>query len=73
MDCDVVRFDSRIDFVIIKNSIITKNITLLQNSFGFETYVRNEADKIIEIIKKLDKNCNIKLHYFLNFFSKPVD
>lgn len=54
MDCDVVRFDSRIDFVIIKNSIITKNITLLQNSFCFETYVRNKADKIIEIIKKLD-------------------
>lgn len=59
MDCDVVRFDSRIDFVIIKNSIITKNITLLQNSFGFETYVRNEADKIIEIIKKLDFVSNI--------------
>lgn len=54
MDCDVVRFDSKIDFVIIENSVITKNITLLQNSFGFETYVRNEADKVIEIIKKLD-------------------
>ena len=42
---DVVRFDNKMDLLIIGNSIITKKINLLQSDFGFDKYIRTEADK----------------------------
>lgn len=51
---DILQIDSRIDFLIIDNSIITSNINLLQKCFGFDEYIRNEAKKTISIIDELD-------------------
>ena len=39
-------------------------------TFEYDVPSLQEFEKRIE---KTFKNCNIKLHYFLNFFSTPVD
>lgn len=54
LDCDVVRLESKIDILIIDNYLVTKNINLLQNMFGFDGYVRSIALKVIESIKNID-------------------
>lgn len=51
---DVLQIDSRIDFLIIGNAIITSNINLLQKHFGFDEYIRSEAKQAIGIIDELD-------------------
>lgn len=51
---DILQIDSRIDFLIIDNAIITSNINLLQKYFGFDEYIRSEAKKAIDIIDELD-------------------
>ncbi len=54
LDCDVVKIDSRIDILIIDNSVITNKINLLQQEFGFEDYIRNKASDTIELITEGD-------------------
>ncbi len=54
LDRDIFNIDSRIDLAIINGSIITSNISLLQQSFGFEKYIRSEAAKTIQTIETLD-------------------
>ena len=54
LDRDILRIDSRVDILIINNSLITSNISLLQQTFGFEKYVRSEAAKTIQTIQSLD-------------------
>lgn len=54
LDRDVLKFDSRADILIIDNSLITSNIPLLQNAFGFEKYIRAEAAKTIASIEAID-------------------
>ena len=51
---EVLKIESRVDFVIIGNSIITSNITLMQSKFGFDKYVRSEASATIELIKGME-------------------
>lgn len=51
---DIVQIDSRADIIIFSSSIITSKIDLMQRSFGFEQYIRTEAQKTIEIIRALD-------------------
>lgn len=53
LDRDILKIDSRLDILIINKSIITSNIDLLQRSFGFEKYIRNEASKTIQMINDL--------------------
>lgn len=53
LNVDVVKFDNKIDLLIINNSIITKNINLLQKEFSFEKFIRTEADKGIKSIESL--------------------
>ncbi len=65
---DVLKIDSKVDIVIVGGKIITSNISLLQQYFGFEQYVRNEAAKTIEIISGLDIVSNIEK--ILTFESK---
>lgn len=69
LDCDVVRFDSKIDFIILNNSIVTKNINLLQDNFGFESYIRAESNKVIDTIKSLDFISDITT--LINLNNKP--
>ena len=54
LDRDVLKIDSRADILIIENSLITSNIPLLQNAFGFEKYIRAEAAKTIAAIEAID-------------------
>lgn len=69
LDRDVMKIDSRIDLILIDNSIITANISLMQQSFGFEKYIRGEAEKTIAIIDKLGIVSDIKK--FFAFEDKP--
>lgn len=54
IDSDIVQIDSRADIIILSSSIITSKIDLMQRFFGFEQYIRMEAQKTIEIIRDLD-------------------
>ena len=54
IDSDMVQIDSRADVIIFSSSIITAKIDLMQRFFGFEQYIRAEAQKAIEIIRDLD-------------------
>ena len=54
LDCDVVKLESKIDILIVDKYLVTKNINLLQNMFGFDGYVRFAALKVIESIKNID-------------------
>ena len=55
------------DFIICRMISYTKNIVIKIERYGKSYYLKPDIFK-----KILFKNCNIKLHYFLNFFSKPV-
>lgn len=50
LDKEIFKIEPRIDIAIIDGSIITARVDLLQKSFGFEKYVRNEAKKTIDRI-----------------------
>lgn len=50
---DLIRVDYRIDLLIIDESIITNNINLLQNKFGFETLIRRYSSQTLEVIKNM--------------------
>lgn len=53
-DNDIVQIDSRVDVIILENSIITAKVDLLQRFFGFEQYIRAGAQKTIEAIGAMD-------------------
>ena len=53
MKPDVLKIENRLDIAIVGNSIITDNISLLQNTFGFEKYVRSEASQTIQLIDSM--------------------
>ena len=57
---DVLKIESKVDILIIGNSLITSNIKLLQNSFGFEKFIRKEAAETIQLIKQMDIVDNIE-------------
>lgn len=50
---ELIKIDYRVDLILLDSSIITKNIGLLQNKFGFETFIRNESQKTIELITEM--------------------
>ena len=45
-------FSEKIDLLVVENNLITSNLNLLQNSFGFQDYIRMRADKTINTIKE---------------------
>ncbi len=47
---DVVSFASNLDMMIIGDKLFTSKIKLLQQQFGFETYIRNEAANTVDYI-----------------------
>lgn len=51
---NIVNISSKVDIIIIGNSIITSEINLIQRFFGFEHYVRTEAQNTIDIISSKD-------------------
>ncbi|MDN3956806.1 DUF4868 domain-containing protein [Sporolactobacillus laevolacticus] len=49
----------RVNLLVIGSEIITKDISLMQRLFGFESFIRNSATKVIRNINKLDLITNI--------------
>lgn len=46
----IITFTEKIDLLVIDDSIITSDYKLLQNSFGFQDYIRIRANKTIEAV-----------------------
>ena len=46
----IITFSEKIDLLIIGNHIIASDYKLLQNSFGFQDYIRIRANKTIEAV-----------------------
>ena len=62
LDRDVLKIESKIDCVIIGDSIITKKIDLMQRCFHFEEYIRKEANETIRLIEErgiVDNLCRL--------------
>jgi hypothetical protein len=53
-DKQLLRIDKRGEIIIIKEKLYIKNISVLQEKFGFDTFIRSEAKSVIESIDKLD-------------------
>lgn len=53
MDSDVLRIDPRIDVLVMGSVFYSSNIALLQKSFGFDSHIRSEAEKTIQLIDEL--------------------
>ncbi|MBQ7203953.1 MAG: DUF4868 domain-containing protein [Eubacterium sp.] len=50
---DILKIENKIDCLIIGDSIITANISLLQRCFQFEEYTRREAEKTISVLSEM--------------------
>ena len=46
--------EKKIDILIIEDEIITKNIRMMQRSFGFETFIRKAAGEVIERVAAME-------------------
>lgn len=57
---NIIKVDERLDILILNKSIITSNITLLQNDFNYKEYVQAEAKKTLKTIKNLNILDNTK-------------
>lgn len=55
----IITFAEKIDFLVYDNHIITSDYKLLQNSFGFQDYIRIRADKTIAAIEETGIVANI--------------
>lgn len=65
---DILRIEQKVDILIIGDSIITDKIGLLEQHFKFETYIRNEASKTLDIINDLKIVADIEK--FRNYATK---
>lgn len=50
----LLRIDKRAEIIILGEQLYVKNINLLQDKFGFQKYIRHEAESAIEIIERLE-------------------
>lgn len=51
---DFIAISGRIDMLILEGHILTDKTDLLQNKFGFDQVIRNEAEQIVEEIMNMD-------------------
>lgn len=54
LDRDILKIESKIDFLLVDSSLIALNIGLLERNFGFEKYIRAEAQKTVQAILTMD-------------------
>ena len=47
----ILSFAEKIDLLVIDDYIVASDYKLLQNSFGFQDYIRLRADKTIEVVE----------------------
>lgn len=57
---DLVRMDGKLDFIFIEEALYIKNITILEQQFGFELIIKNKANEIIDKVNTLDIIHNIQ-------------
>ena len=50
---DLIAIASRIDLIVVHNHVITAKTTLMQNKFGYDVVIRNEAQNTIDHIVEL--------------------
>lgn len=54
VDKEMLKIDKRSEIVIIDNILLVKNVKVLQDYFGFQTFVRSQAKETISKLEKLD-------------------
>jgi len=53
-DKNLIKFDERLEFLIIEETILIRNIKVLQSKFNFDRYIRSMAEKTLLIIENLE-------------------
>lgn len=51
---EMLKIDKRGELVILDDLILVKNVKVLQDYFGFQTFVRTQAQKVITKLQELD-------------------
>lgn len=54
LDRDIIKIESKFDVLIVDNTIITSKIKLLERCFGFDVFIREEAQDTIDFICSMD-------------------
>ncbi len=63
----IIGFAKKIDLLVMNDCIITSNVSLMQNSFGFQDYIRNRAIQSIDKIEETGIVSNVdKLRDYVN-------
>lgn len=47
MDDKIFTITKKIDLLIVEGNILTRNLSLMQRHFGFEEYIRSQAEKVV--------------------------
>lgn len=53
-DENLLKLDKRAELLIVEDVILIKNLKVLQDNFGFQTYVRGQALNVIDSLETLD-------------------
>ena len=51
---EMLKIDRRVELVIVDNTILVRNVKVLQDYFGFQLFVRNQAQSVISKLEELD-------------------
>lgn len=51
---EMLKIDKRVELVIVDNTILVRNVKVLQDYFGFQLFVRNQAQSVISKLEELD-------------------
>lgn len=51
---EMLKIDKRVELVIVDNTILVRNVKVLQDYFGFQLFVRNQAQRVISRLEELD-------------------
>ena len=66
MASDILRIKNVVDLIIINRTIIVKNLSVLQNEFGFERKIRSDAHQAVTLIETIGILADSsKLHSFI--------
>ena len=59
VDKEMLKIDKRGELLILDNTILVRNVKVLQDFFGFQVFVRNQAQSVISKLEELDIIGNI--------------
>lgn len=65
VDKEMLKIDKRGELLILNNTILVRNVKVLQDFFGFQMFVRNQAQNVISKLEELDilENINTLKEY----------